>query len=229
MPNKKLLFLFSIRKILQEYLLFSNIFWGFGLDAFDAFLLVAKPLSDGFRSTLLFERQPNLTAIIPGGILHHFHGESAQSVRKSEITPKHSLITLSNMPWIEGFKLKTRWISFKKQKWCPTMQAPQPHATGALWKHLPFLSTRNVLSVKLKGSFQDPNFTIPSPPTVPPTDSCITTQRIAVSQAGLRRFYITSECSLHYRLRGYAKVQILDLPGTRHLPAFQVHQPARKE
>lgn len=107
------------------------------------------------------------------------------------------------MPWIEGFKLKTRWISFKKQKWCPTMQAPQPHAAGALWKHLPFLSTRNVLSVKLKGSFQDPNFTIPSP-TVPPTDSCITTQRIAVSQAGLRMFYITS---VHVAPTGYVATQ----------------------
>lgn len=79
--TKRLYLFYNQRKSIKNICFFHHIFWGFGLDAFDAFLLVAKPLSDGFRSTLLFERQPNLTAIIPGGILHHFHGESAQSVR----------------------------------------------------------------------------------------------------------------------------------------------------
>lgn len=74
----------------------------------------------------------------------------------------------------------------------------------------------------IEGIFSGPklHYHTVSPPSVPPTDSCITTQRIAVSQAGLRIF-------LPVFTTGYANVQILGLPGTRHLPAFQVHQPAR--
>lgn len=44
----------------------SSVALSLQLDTFDAFLLVAKPFSNCFGSTSLFERQPNFLVIVPG-------------------------------------------------------------------------------------------------------------------------------------------------------------------